>query len=62
MADFVMLNVYVTDMSRMGEVRTVMGRYLTERPLPAISGFEVQALANPDWLVEVDGVAFIADA
>lgn len=62
MADVVMLNVYVTDMGRMGEVRTVMERYLTERPFPAISGFEVKALANPDWLVEVDGVAFIADA
>lgn len=62
MADFVMLNIYVTDMDRMGEVRQVLDRYLTERPLPAISGFEVAKLANPDWLVEVDGVAFLADA
>ena len=62
MADFVMLNIYVTDMDRMGEVRQVLDRYLTERPLPAISGFEVAKLANPDWLVEIDGVAFLADA
>jgi enamine deaminase RidA (YjgF/YER057c/UK114 family) len=28
---------------------------------PAISGFFVAALANPDFLVEIDAVAFIPE-
>jgi len=61
MADFVMLNMYLTDMRMMGAVHEVIEEYFTEAPLPAMSGYQVAALGNPDWLIEIDGVAFIAD-
>jgi len=61
MADFVMLNMYLTDMRMMGAVHEVIEEYFTEAPFPAMSGYQVAALGNPDWLIEIDGVAFIAD-
>jgi enamine deaminase RidA (YjgF/YER057c/UK114 family) len=59
--DFVMLNVYLTDLARFDEVQTVYRRYFTETPLPAVSVYGVAGLLGPDWLIEVDGVAVIPE-
>jgi 2-iminobutanoate/2-iminopropanoate deaminase len=59
MADFAMLNIYVTEASFLRDVGAVRARYFTEPPYPASSGFAVKALVQPDWLVEIDGVAVI---
>jgi enamine deaminase RidA (YjgF/YER057c/UK114 family) len=59
MADFVMLNLYVTDVKYLREIGPIRDRYFTQRPLPASSGFAVQGLVDPSWLIEVDGVAVI---
>jgi 2-iminobutanoate/2-iminopropanoate deaminase len=61
MADFVMLNMYVTDPKYLTEIRPVRDRYWTEPPYPPGSGFAVLGLAHPDWLIEVDGVAVIPE-
>jgi 2-iminobutanoate/2-iminopropanoate deaminase len=61
MADFVMLNVYVTDVAYFGEIEAVYRRYFTKRPLPAVSLYGVAALLGPDWLIEIDGVAVIPE-
>ena len=61
MADFVMLNFYVTDPRYLREIGPIRDRYFTEPPYPPASGFAVVALVDPDWLIEVDGVAVIPD-
>ena len=60
-ADFVMLNVYVTDLALFDDVLTVYRRYFPETPLPAVSAYGVAGLLGSDWLIEIDGVAVIAD-
>jgi len=60
-ADFVMLNIYVTDLGRFGEVQSVYRRYFSEAPLPAVSTYAVVGLLGPDWLIEIDGVAVIPE-
>ena len=59
MGDIVSLSVYVTDISRLAEISEVREKYLTGPVPPAMSGFEVSALAGPDWLIEIDGIAYI---
>jgi enamine deaminase RidA (YjgF/YER057c/UK114 family) len=60
-ADFVMLNIYVTDPKYLREIDPVKEKYFPDPPYPPGSGFAVLALARPEWLIEVDGVAVIAD-
>lgn len=59
MDDIVFLTMYVTDLSRLDEVQPVRDQYFKGPVFPAMSGFEVSALAGSDWLIEVDGVAYI---
>jgi enamine deaminase RidA (YjgF/YER057c/UK114 family) len=59
MSDFVMLNFYVTDVKYLREIAPVRQQYFPDPPYPPASGFAVLALANPEWLIEVDGVAVI---
>jgi enamine deaminase RidA (YjgF/YER057c/UK114 family) len=59
MSDFVMLNIYVTEASYLHESGPVRLSFFPEPPYPPASGFVVKALANPEWLIEVDGVAVI---
>lgn len=54
----VMLTFYTTDIGGMGKVREVRERYLSS-PYPAMTGVEVAALANPEWLIEIDAVAVV---
>ena len=59
MADMVFLTFYVTDMTRFAEVQTARDKHFAGPLYPAMSGLAVAALADPDWLVEVDGVAHL---
>lgn len=59
MNDFVMLNMYVKDIASIDKIRGVLQANFTEAPYPAMSGYQVAALANPDWEIEIDGVAFL---
>jgi enamine deaminase RidA (YjgF/YER057c/UK114 family) len=61
MDDVVMMNTYVTKMSYIDEIREVRERFFPNSPFPAGSGFEVSALANPDWLIEIDCIAVVED-
>ena len=62
MNDFVMLNMYVTEMGAIERIREVLAAHFTEAPYPCMSGYQVVALGNPDWEIEIDGVAFLDGA
>ena len=57
-ADVVKLNLYVTDISKRGEVAEVRKQYLTNEP-PASTFVEVSRLASDDWLIEVEATAVV---
>jgi enamine deaminase RidA (YjgF/YER057c/UK114 family) len=58
LADVAMTRVYVTDISRAGEVGRAHGEALGEvRPL--MSMVEVSALIDPRMLVEIEAVAYV---
>ena len=60
MSDVVYLNLYMKDISQIGEIQAVRDKYLQGPVYPAMSGIQTP-LAHPDWLIEIDGVAFIED-
>ena len=52
--------VYITDVRHREAVYRTMGEY-TKGVHPVSTGLVVQALARPEWLVEIDGTAVIPD-
>ena len=56
--DVVKMTWFLTDMSRIGEVREVRSRYLVGEP-PASTAVEVNALVRPELLLEVEAVAVV---
>lgn len=54
------LVVYLTDVRHREAVYRVMGEYVKD-VYPVSTGLVVQALARPEWLVEIDGTAVIPD-
>jgi 2-iminobutanoate/2-iminopropanoate deaminase len=56
LADVVKVTIMVTDMSHLDVIVRLREEYFTE-PYPADTLFQVAALAQPDWLVEIDAVA-----
>ncbi|MCQ9386099.1 RidA family protein [Brevibacterium moorei] len=50
--------VYLTDIRYREPVYTVMGRWL-QGVYPVSTGLVVQALARPEWLVEIDATAVL---
>ena len=60
MEHLVKLVVYITDVRHREAVYRTMGAYI-EGVHPACTGLVVQALARPEWLVEIDGTAVIPD-
>jgi enamine deaminase RidA (YjgF/YER057c/UK114 family) len=54
------LVVYITDIRHREAVYRTMGEY-TKGVHPVCTGLVVQALARPEWLVEIDGTAVIPD-
>ena len=60
MAHVVKLVVYITDIRHREAVYRTMGRYI-KGVHPVCTGLVVQALARPEWLVEIDATAVIPD-
>ena len=58
MEHLVKVVVYITDVRHREAVYRTMGEYL-KGVHPVSTGLVVQALARPDWLVEIDGTAVI---
>ena len=60
MAHVVKLVVYITDIRPREAVYRTMGEYI-KGVHPVCTGLVVQALARPEWLVEIDATAVIPD-
>ena len=60
MAHVVKLMVYITDIRYREAVYRTMGEYI-KGVHPVCTGLVVQALARPEWLVEIDATAVIPD-
>ena len=60
MPHLVKLVVYITDVRHREAVYQTMGEYI-KGVHPVSTGLVVQALARPDWLVEIDATAVIPD-
>jgi enamine deaminase RidA (YjgF/YER057c/UK114 family) len=60
MEHLVKIVVYITDIRHREAVYRTMGEYI-KGVYPVSTGLVVQALARPDWLVEIDATAVIPD-
>ena len=60
MKHLVKVVVYITDVRHREAVYSAMGQYL-KGVHPVSTGLVVQALARPEWLVEIDATAVIPD-
>ena len=60
MSHLVKLVVYITDVRHREAVYRTLGTYI-KGVYPVSTGLVVQALARPDWLVEIDATAVIPD-
>ena len=60
MSHLVKLVVYITDLRHREVVYRTMGGYING-VYPVSTGLVVQALARPEWLVEIDAIAVISD-
>ena len=61
MEHLVKVVVYITDVRHREAVYRTMGEYIKD-VYPVSTGLVVQALARPEWLVEIDGTAVIPDS
>jgi enamine deaminase RidA (YjgF/YER057c/UK114 family) len=57
--DIVKVTVYLTDIRYRETVYRIMGRWL-KGVHPVSTGLVVEALARPEWLVEIDATAVIS--
>ena len=60
MEHLVKIVVYITDVRHREAIYRTMGEYIKDVH-PVSTGLVVQALARPEWLVEIDGTAVIPD-
>ena len=60
MEHLVKIVVYITDIRHREAVYRTMGEYI-KGVHPVSTGLVVQALARPEWLVEIDGTAVIPE-
>ena len=60
MSHLVKVVVYITDIRHREAVYRTMGEYI-KGVHPVSTGLVVQALARPEWLVEIDATAVIPD-
>ncbi|MBY0791100.1 RidA family protein [Corynebacterium pseudokroppenstedtii] len=58
--DIVKVTVYLTDIRYREAVYNVMGKWL-KGVFPVSTGLVVEALARPEWLVEIDATAVLSD-
>ncbi|GAA1574426.1 putative aminoacrylate peracid reductase RutC [Leucobacter aridicollis] len=61
LADIVKVTVYIIDPRYREDVYRTMGTWL-KGVYPVSTGIVVQALARPEWLVEIDATAVISEA
>lgn len=59
LADIVKVTIYLTDPRYREEVYREVGRWL-KGVFPVSTGLIVQALARPEWLVEIDATAVLS--
>ena len=59
--DIVKVTVYLTDIRYRETVYRIMGRWL-KGVYPVSTGLVVEALARPEWLVEIDATAVISES
>lgn len=60
LADIVKVTVYIIDPRYREDVYRTMGTWL-KGVYPVSTGIVVQALARPEWLVEIDATAVLSD-
>ena len=60
MAHLVKVVVYIIDVRHRDAIYRTMGEYI-QGLHPVSTGLVVQALARPEWLVEIDAIAVIQD-
>lgn len=60
LADIVKVTVYIVDPRYREDVYRTMGKWL-QGVFPVSTGIVVQALARPEWLVEIDATAVISE-
>ncbi|WP_169251062.1 RidA family protein [Brevibacterium sp. 'Marine'] len=60
LADIVKVTVYIIDPRYREDVYRTMGKWL-KGVFPVSTGIVVQALARPEWLVEIDATAVISN-
>lgn len=60
MEHIVKITVYLTDIRHREAVYRTMGQYL-KGVHPVSTGLVVQALARPEWLVEIEAIAVLPD-
>lgn len=60
LGDVVKVTIMVTDMANLDSVVTIRREVFSE-PYPADNLLQVAALAAPEWKVEIDAVAVVAD-
>lgn len=60
MADIVMANVFVTDMHFYYQYEWVRKEFF-EEPYPVCTALEVGSLVHPDWILEIECIAYIED-
>ncbi|RVA17704.1 RidA family protein [Mesorhizobium sp. M7D.F.Ca.US.004.03.1.1] len=58
MADVVKLTVYVTDMKRRQGIWAARREFFSG-DFPCVTLFEVSALASPEFVVEIDAIAYV---
>ena len=58
--DIVKVTVYLTDIRYRETVYRIMGRWL-KGVYPVSTGLVVEALARPEWLVEIDATAVLSE-
>ncbi|GAA2824548.1 enamine deaminase RidA (YjgF/YER057c/UK114 family) [Leucobacter komagatae] len=61
LADIVKVTVYIIDPRYREDVYRTMGKWL-KGVYPVSTGIVVQALARPEWLVEIDATAVLSEA
>ncbi|MEV6542277.1 RidA family protein [Streptomyces sp. NPDC051665] len=59
--DVVKLTFYVTDMAHMPAIRTARAAHIPDDRLPAASAVQVAALVRPEFLMEIEAFAVIAE-
>ncbi|MBP3089132.1 RidA family protein [Corynebacterium sp. sy017] len=59
--DIVKITVYLTDIRYREPVYNVIGKWL-KGVFPVSTGLVVDALARPEWLVEIDATAVLSDS